>query len=63
MARGKSQFCTWSCTECKAGNYTTAYNKKSNEKVKKELRKFCKHCRKTIVHRRKDTKKAVNQNA
>jgi len=61
MARGKSQFCTWSCTECKTGNYISAYNKKSNEKIKKELKKFCKHCRKTVLHKRKDTKKAAQK--
>ena len=57
MARGKSQFCTWFCTECNAGNYITAYNKKSNEKITRELNKFCKFCRKTVAHKRKDTKK------
>jgi len=60
MARGKSQFCTWFCTECNAANYITAYNKKSNERILKERNKFCKHCRQTLLHRRKDTKKGSN---
>ncbi len=59
MARGKSQFCNWYCSQCGAANYITAYNKKSNEKIIRELRKFCKFCRKTVMHRRKDTKKAA----
>ncbi|MCC7197673.1 50S ribosomal protein L33 [Candidatus Peregrinibacteria bacterium] len=57
MARGKSQFCTWFCTECNAANYITAYNKKSNERILKERSKFCGECRKHVPHRRKDTKK------
>jgi ribosomal protein L33 len=61
MAKGKSQFATWYCTSCGSANYISAYNKKNNDKIKKELRKFCKPERKTIVHKRKDTKKGSNK--
>lgn len=57
MAKGKSQYCVWNCTVCNKGNYVTAYNKKSNEKIKKEFKKFCKQCRKTTLHKRKDVRK------
>jgi len=57
MAHGKSTFCTWFCSQCNNANYVTAYNKKSNDKITKELNKFCKKCRVRTVHKRKDTKK------
>ncbi len=57
MAKGKSQYATWSCTNCGKANYISAYNKKSNDKITKELKKFCKQDRKTTAHKRKDTKK------
>ena len=60
MARGKSQYCTWYCTVCNRANYISAYNKKSNDKVKKELKKYCRQCHKHVMHKRKDTKKGTN---
>lgn len=57
MARGKSQFATWRCEVCNKPHGVTAYNKKSNEKITKELSMFCNQCRKHTVHKRKDTKK------
>ena len=57
MARGKSTFTTWFCMECNTPKKTTAYNKKSNEKITKELSMFCKLCRKHMNFKRKDTKK------
>ena len=41
---------TLACTECKRRNYTTTKNKKiMTEKL--ELKKYCRFCRKHIVHR------------
>jgi large subunit ribosomal protein L33 len=57
MAKGKSQYCTWFCGECNRANYVTAYDKRRNDEIKKELKKFCPTCRKHVVHKRKDTKK------
>lgn len=59
MAKAKGQACTWYCTECRAGNYHSSYDKRRNEEIVKELEKFCRHCRKTVTHKRKDTKKAA----
>ncbi len=59
MAKGKSQFATWYCSQCNRGNYITAYNKKNNENIVKVLRKHCGQCRDTLDHKRKDTKKAA----
>ncbi|NOR52744.1 MAG: 50S ribosomal protein L33 [Candidatus Aminicenantes bacterium] len=41
---------TLQCTECKRRNYTTTRNKKI-KKDKIELKKFCKFCRKHILHK------------
>lgn len=57
MAKGKSTYCTWYCMECNAPKNTTAYNKKNNETIVKELSMFCKQCRKHTTYKRKDTKK------
>ena len=61
MAKGKSQFCTWYCSECNRANYITYYNKKNNDTIVKEVKKFCKQCKKTLLHKRKDTKKGSNK--
>ncbi len=59
MAKAKSQNCTWYCKECNKANYISKYNKTNNDKIKKELNKFCNQCKATTLHKRKDTKKAV----
>ncbi len=41
------------CTECKRRNYNTEKNKKNNPE-RLEVKKFCKFCNKTTVH--KETK-------
>ena len=41
------------CVECKNRNYTTTRNKK-NKKDKLELKKYCRFCRKHVLH--KETK-------
>jgi len=41
------------CTECKRRNYTSTKNKKRTT-GKLELKKYCPHCRKHILH--KETK-------
>jgi len=56
MARGKSTFCTWFCTECNKANYITTYNKRGEGEVLKEKNKYCDQCRKHTPHKRKDTK-------
>ncbi|OGW77647.1 MAG: 50S ribosomal protein L33 [Omnitrophica bacterium RIFCSPHIGHO2_02_FULL_49_9] len=38
------------CTECKRRNYTTRKNKKKTT-GRLERKKFCRFCRKTILHR------------
>ena len=38
------------CTECKHENYTTVKNKK-NTTGKLEIKKFCKWCNATTVHK------------
>lgn len=44
---------TLACTECKQRNYTTDKNKKNNpDRI--ELKKYCKFCKTTTVH--KETK-------
>ena len=42
-----------SCTTCKNRNYVTTVNKKKQSK-KLEIKKFCKFCRKSMLH--KETK-------
>jgi len=44
---------TLACIECKHRNYTATRNKK-NKKDKLELKKYCRFCRKHILH--KETK-------
>lgn len=58
MARGKSTFITWFCSVCNKPNYITTYNKRSNDKVTKDKKKFCNatDCRKHTKHVRKDAK-------
>ncbi len=41
---------TLACTECKNRNYNTSKNKK-NTPDRLELKKFCKTCRTSTVHR------------
>lgn len=44
---------TLACSECKQRNYDTYKNKKSNpDRI--ELKKYCKFCKKTTLH--KETK-------
>jgi len=57
MAKGKSTYTTWYCAECNAPKKTTAYNKRNNDNITKELSMFCKQCHKHVMHKRKDTKK------
>ncbi len=59
MAKGKSQYCTWYCKDCNRANYITYYDKRRNDEIVKELKKFCPQCRKHVEHKRKDTKKAA----
>ena len=41
---------TLACTECKRRNYSTTKNKKTiTERF--EIKKFCKFCRKHVLHR------------
>ncbi|MBI5875991.1 MAG: 50S ribosomal protein L33 [Deltaproteobacteria bacterium] len=44
---------TLACTDCKDRNYTTTKNKKTTPD-RLELKKYCRHCRKHMVH--KETK-------
>lgn len=44
---------TLKCTECGNENYRTEKNKKKDPE-RKELKKYCRHCRKKTVH--KETK-------
>lgn len=57
MAKGKSQYCTWFCGECKKANFISYYDKRRNDEIIKEMNKFCPQCRSYQVHKRKDTKK------
>ncbi|RMH08120.1 MAG: 50S ribosomal protein L33 [Nitrospirae bacterium] len=38
------------CSECKRRNYSTVKNKK-NDPDRLELRKYCKFCRKHVLHK------------
>jgi len=38
------------CTECKNKNYSTTKNKK-NTTEKLNLKKYCRHCRRHVLHR------------
>ncbi|MFA5948283.1 MAG: 50S ribosomal protein L33 [Candidatus Gracilibacteria bacterium] len=55
MAKGKNQFATWFCPDCKKPNKITSYNKKT-EGIVKELSIFCPTERKHLMHKRKDTR-------
>lgn len=44
---------TLACTECDQRNYVTTRNKKT-QTAKLEMKKFCKFCRKHVLH--KETK-------
>jgi ribosomal protein L33 len=61
MAKGKSTFATWRCEKCNKPHGVTAYNKKNNEKIAKELSMYCSQCRAHTMHKRKDTKKGSNK--
>jgi hypothetical protein len=58
MAHGKSQFAVWRCGTCNSPIKTTAYNKTNNDKIAKEIKKFCKKCRSHNTTKRKDAKKS-----
>lgn len=57
MAKGKSQNATWFCTECNKGNYHSYYCKRRDAEIVKEKAKYCPQCKKSVTHKRKDTKK------
>ena len=71
MARGNSTFMDWRCTEkdsatgkvCNIIVAVSTYNKRNNDKIMKEKRKFCPSCRKHVVVKRKDTSKGSLGNA
>jgi large subunit ribosomal protein L33 len=44
---------TLACTDCDRRNYSTTRNKKKQQN-KLEIKKFCRHCRKHVLH--KETK-------
>ena len=46
----KKPFIKLACSVCKTTNYFTKKTKKSAEK-KLELKKFCKNCKKTTLHK------------
>ena len=48
--KGPRILVTLACSECKSQNYTTEKNRQ-NTQDKLELKKFCKNCRKTTVHK------------
>jgi len=58
MAKGKSQYCGWYCSETGRQNYVTAYNKSRNDEIVKELSKFSPTLRKHTIHKRKDLRKS-----
>ena len=41
---------TFECTQCKNRNYTSTKNRKQNP-TKLEIKKYCRLCRKHIVHK------------
>lgn len=68
MAHGKSQFTTWYCKEevetdegkkpCNLAHQSiTAYDKRRDSEITKDLSLFCPKCRKHTTHKRKDTRK------
>lgn len=52
-AKGPRESITLECTECKRRNYLTEKNKRHNTD-RLEIKKFCKWCNKTTLH--KETK-------
>ena len=52
-AKGPREHITLACTECHNRNYVTEKNKRHNSD-RLELKKYCKFCKKTTVH--KETK-------
>jgi len=56
MAKGKSTFCAWVCSETGAANYVTTYNKKAPNTTKEKM-KYSPTLRKRTKHVRKDVKK------
>lgn len=60
MAKGKSQYATWRCSECKKpAKKNSYYNKRGEGESIKVLIKYCngKKCRKHVEFRAKDTRK------
>jgi len=57
MAKGKSQYCTWRCPDCKKPHGVTAYDKRRDGEIAKELSMYCNQCQAHTMHARKDTKK------
>ncbi len=57
MSKVKSQYCTWRCPDCNKPNSVTAYDKRRDSEIKKELSMYCNQCRAHSNHKRKDTKK------
>ena len=50
MAKGVRTRITLACTECKQRNYDTMKNKK-NDPDRLEMKKYCRFCKKTTVHK------------
>lgn len=51
--KGKREQIYLQCPACKELNYLTAINpqNKENQKKKLELKKYCRRCRKAVLHR------------
>ena len=56
--KGAREHITLECTECHNRNYVTEKNKKNNSD-RLEIKKYCKFCKKTTVH--KETKCVTNK--
>ncbi len=54
MSHGKSTFIVWRCGDCNKPHKVTAYNKREDANIVKELSMFCNQCRKHTMHKRKD---------
>ena len=52
-SKGAREHITLECIECHNRNYVTEENKKNNAE-RLELKKYCKFCKKTTIH--KETK-------
>lgn len=57
MTRGKSTTADWRCANCNFTVHTSTYNKRNNDTIAKELKRFCPECRAHVVTKRKDTSK------